>query len=202
MKQKLNTAFLGYWIGTALVLGVLVHIFAILSMPYLAPANAWSRLRSSLTKNHMKVLPPAARGQETILPMQATDVQYAVCRYDISNGPVLVTAEIPDDLWSVAIYTRYGDNFYLVRGSDLRLNLLRLRLFKKKKSLVDYIRPSGKRPKNRDELSVDVPEDTGIVVIRAPLSGRSFAKEAHVFLSNATCNKLKILDSPEIEKGS
>ncbi len=193
MKEKLNKYFLGYWISTALVLGILIHFFSILTMPFIAPANAWSRLKNSIAVNHMTVLPALSEKQKSILPMLASDVHYAVCRYDISNGPVLITAEIPNDLWSVALYTKHGDNFDLIKGSDLKLNLLRIKLFKKQSNpgVDEHIRFDNQKTAIKDERSIDVLENTGIVVIRAPLADRAFSREALAYLSNATCNQLK-----------
>ncbi len=193
MKNKVTKSFLTYWVTTAILLGTLIHIFSILTMPYLAPANAWTRFNSALTANHMTVLPQPRKNQPSIMPFQASDIRYAVCRYDITAGPVLITAEIPDDLWTVALYTSSGENFDLIRGSDLKLNLLRLKLFKKKTNpgLDAHIRRDDQKNTQKDERSLDVMSNTGIVVIRAPIPGQSFSNEAKSYLSNATCNQLR-----------
>ncbi len=197
MTPKFSKNFTIYWISTAITLGILIHIFSILTMPYFAPANAWSRFNSALTANHMTVLPEPAKGYPGILPYQASDVRYAVCRYNIKEGPVLITAEIPDDLWSVALYTETGENFDLIKGADLKLNLLRLKLFKKKNNpgVDDHIRRDNQKGVLKDERSLDVTQDTGIIVIRAPLASKAFSSEAHAYLSNATCNQLRAEDS-------
>jgi uncharacterized membrane protein len=37
---------------------------------------------------------------------------YSVCRFSLSQGPVRITASLPDDFWSVAIFDRRGRNIY------------------------------------------------------------------------------------------
>ena len=54
------------------------------------------------------------------MPMMAPDVRYAVCRYDLSKGPVRLRAQIADGLWLIAFYTPLGENFYAVVGADMK----------------------------------------------------------------------------------
>ena len=54
------------------------------------------------------------------MPMMAPDVHYAFCRFDLTNGPIRLSATIADDLWLIGLYTAEGDNFYAVAGADLK----------------------------------------------------------------------------------
>ena len=181
---------IGHWIISAIVLAGIIHISTVLLIPYLAPNNAWARL-SAISPNNMQVLAPADSKTPSVLPMLSPDVRYAVCRYDISKGPVMVTAELPDSLWSISIYNRFGDNFYVLRGKDLKLPLVRMKLFQKKKTLLDILRGGENKVTQDDEISVDVGDLQGIVLIRAPLTHAAFDQKAISFLSNASCTLMQ-----------
>ena len=89
----------------AVVLAGLIHIVAVLTLPMLAPKNAWARLVPLGPANSMIMLPPPSPGQQ-VMPMMAPDVRYAFCRFDLTDGPVRLRATIPDDLWLIAFYTQ------------------------------------------------------------------------------------------------
>jgi uncharacterized membrane protein len=166
------------------VLAGLIHIAAVLSLPALAPKNAWARLAPLGPANTMIQIPPPTPGHET-MPMMAPDVRYAVCRFDLSGGPVRVKAAVPNDLWLIALYTREGDNFYTVAGADM------------KGSQIDLVIAEADQPVA--EAGVDAPEESdevvvvtspvaeGIAMIRAPLAGPSRAQGIEQALKAAYC---------------
>ncbi|HBH41892.1 MAG TPA: hypothetical protein DDW26_08300 [Rhizobiales bacterium] len=77
----------GLYIVLCLVLAGLIHIVAVLTLPMLAPKNANARLAALGPVNTMIELPAAAPGRQ-VMPMMAPDVRYAVCRFDLANGPI------------------------------------------------------------------------------------------------------------------
>ena len=106
-------------VAVALVCGGIVHIAATLLVPHLATGNAVQRLFADLPANRMRVL-PATRPDSQSLPFMSPDARYAVCRFDIGGGPIVVSALLPDKGWSFALYTPDGDNFYAVPAPDAR----------------------------------------------------------------------------------
>src|SRR5262245_10331606 len=166
----------------ALVLGGLIHIIAVLALPTLAPKNAFARLKGLGDVNTMIEIPQLKPGEET-MPMQAPDVRYAFCRYDISAAPVRLTAVVPDDLWMIAFYTPSGDNFYTVSGADMRRGKIDM-----------IINPAGQPPPEaegdapeEEVVVVDSPVKEGIAMIRAPLAGASRSARTAEALKSATC---------------
>ena len=155
----------------AIVLGGLIHIMAVLALPSLAPKNAFARLKSLGEANVMIELPPVKPGEET-MPMQAPDVRYAFCRYDLSAGPVRLSAVVPDDLWLIAFYTPKGDNFYAVSGADMRRGRVDMLINETGQPVPDL---EGDAPEEEEVVVVESPLKEGIAMIRAPLSWRSTA---------------------------
>lgn len=175
----------GLYIVLGLLLAGLIHIVAVLTLPYLAPRNANARLAALGPVNTMMELPPSTSGNQ-ILPMTAPDVRYAFCRFDLSDGPVRLHVAIADDLWLIGLYTKDGGNFYALAGADMR------------QPQVDLIITTGDQ--TVEEAGVDAPEaaedavivvsspvEQGIAVVRAPLAGPSGGPRAEQALKSASC---------------
>jgi uncharacterized membrane protein len=153
-----------------LVLAGLIHIAAVLTLPMLAPKNAWARLVPLGPTNTMIELPPARPGQQ-IMPMMAPDVRYAFCRFNLGPGPVRVKAAVPNDLWLIALYTPTGENFYTVSGANMKRGQIDLIIAETDQPVAEA---GVDAPEESDEVVVvksPVPE--GIALIRAPISGPS-----------------------------
>jgi len=167
-----------------LVLAGLIHIAAVLTLPALAPKNAWARLIPLGPPNTMILLPPPSPGQE-VMPMMAPDVRYAFCRFDLKLGPVRLKASVPNDLWLIALYSPEGDNFYTVAGADMKRGQIDLVIAKADQPVAEA---GVDAPEESDEVVVvKSPVREGIAMIRAPLSGPSHALRAEQALKSTSC---------------
>lgn len=97
----------------ALIVAGLVHIVTILALPHVATHDSYARLASIAQTNRFTPLPQSAPGAE-LLPMQDPAMARGVCRYDVTNGPVRVRAEIAglDGLMTLSFHDRRGASFY------------------------------------------------------------------------------------------
>ena len=43
-----------------------------------------------------------------------------MCRYELTGGPVTVTAALADTGWTLSLHTPQGDNFYVMPAQQLR----------------------------------------------------------------------------------
>lgn len=172
------------YILLGLVLAGLIHIIAVLSLPKLAPKNAWARLAPLGPANAMILLPAPSPGQQ-VMPMMAPDVRYAFCRFNLAEGPVRLKATVPDDLWLIAFYTQEGDNFYTVAGTDMQRGRVDLVIAKEDQPVAEA---GVDAPEDADEVVVvKSPVSEGIAMIRAPLAGASRAARAEEALKGAYC---------------
>lgn len=170
----------------SLVLAGIVHISAVLSLPWLAPLNAAARLEQLAPVNTLLVLPPASPAQQA-LPLMAPDIRYAVCRYDIADGPVRLKTSVLDDPWSIAFYDMQGDNFYTLRGNDVRRTDVNIVIASADDRITEA---SADAPEGQDQIIlVTSPVSVGIAMIRAPLPGPSYAERAEAALSGAECGQ-------------
>ncbi|MEZ5855794.1 MAG: hypothetical protein R3D67_14000 [Hyphomicrobiaceae bacterium] len=174
-----------YTLLLALVTGGIVHISATLALPHLAKANAFQRLTAALPVNTMQVL-PAAGSEGSPIPYLGPDVRMAICRYDIATNPLSLILTLPDQGWTLGLYTDRGDNFYVLPSQSQRLTEIKLTLIAKGErsfSLLTLGRPAAIQSISQ----IEVPEPHGFAVIRAPMRGRAFAGEIEQTLRRARC---------------
>jgi uncharacterized membrane protein len=171
------------WLGASLFCAGVIHILAVFGVPYVASRDAWARLSAIAEVNSMYVMPVAA--SEAPLPFMEPDVAYAFCRYDLSKSNVSVTTKLGDATWNIAVSTRHGENFYFISGAEAKRRELRL-LIVPRARLSEEV--STERSEEGEEQSIVIaPEMTGLVVLRAPIRGPSFAADTVNALQSAEC---------------
>ena len=183
-----------YWAIAGLMLGGIVHIVAVLGIPEFAAGTAWKRLRTQTPANAFKLLAAASPELQPI-PFMAPDVRYAVCRFDLSSSaPVFVRGKLLDASWSVGLYTPAGDNFYAMTSADLQRGDFDLLVTPPPERSMLQIAQSlfGRITREVRDLKdgptvVLAPVREGLVVVRAPLMGRAFAREAELALAQSVC---------------
>jgi uncharacterized membrane protein len=176
----------GRWLwvlGVPLASGIF-HILIILNVPGVASRTAWDRLANVAPINQMYILPRVSE-KPLLLPFMAPDIRYALCRFDLTTGPVRVKAPVQNANWSIAVYSRTGDNFYSISGADLR------------RVQITMVIVSGERAAEAEADVADASEELvivksphrkGILLIRAPLSGQSYDALTENAIRKAGCS--------------
>ena len=176
----------GLYIAMAVVLAGLIHVIAVLTLPVLAPRNAHARLAALGPANTIIQLPAVEPGQQ-VMPNMAPDVRYAMCLFDLTEGPIHLRANIRDELWLIAFYTPIGENFYTVIGADMKRGNVDLVVTTEDQSVADATADS---PEALESLVVvNSPVSKGIALIRAPLAGPSRSLEAQRALEATYCGR-------------
>ena len=100
------------WIVASFILAGIVHFVSVLAMPLLAPRDAYARLAAASPPGAMTLLPPVRPGRE-ILPWLDPAFAMGVCRYDLRDGPLRVSASVePDQYTSLSFHARHGTLYY------------------------------------------------------------------------------------------
>lgn len=168
----------------ALVAGGLIHISATLVMPHFATASGVQRLSQDLPANRMRILPPATGGAQS-LPFLGPDFRLAVCRYDVSDGPVRVSGVLADKGWSISLYSPQGDSLYVLPAQDYRRLDVSFQIVPQAERYL-WLFSVGKSVE-ASVGQVAVPQNEGLVVVRAPVRGRAYQAETEAFLARAQC---------------
>jgi len=174
-----------YLLAAVLAAGI-VHILTTFLMPYLAGGDAYARLSRSLPTNAFVIFPPARVGAQ-VLPYQAPDVRYAICRFDTTAGPVVVSATLQDIGWTLSLYAATGESFYAVPGGGGKTVDVRVLVLPPGDNFLGYV--PERREANTSLTQLHAPTHGGLAVLRAPIKGRAFAAEIEQGLRRATCRQ-------------
>lgn len=168
----------------ALVAGGIVHIGTTLSVPFTATASAFKRVSAALPANKMVVLPPATPAKQP-LPFLSPEARFAICRFDLSDGPIAVTVTLPERGWLLTVHSTIGDVFYAAPGQDVRSMDVSFRLVPAAERLLGLL-PGG-RSMDGDGTSISSPTRQGLILLRAPISGEAFGQRIEKILAQASC---------------
>ena len=185
-------------LGQAILCGIvaagIVNIVATFATPVLVQPRAFDRVAEHLPVNQLVVLPQTGP-QSQLLPYQQPDMQLAICNYDLSGGGVRARVVLPSSGWTLALYTPDGDNFYVLPGRDQRTTTVDALLVPAGGDLlVGLDRPTGGGPA---PTYIQVPETTGLLMLRAPIKGESYRAEIAETLARASCGREKARVSAE-----
>ncbi len=186
------------WIIAAVSLSGVIHIAAVLSLPYVAERDAWARLSAISSTNQFYVLPSDA--ENAPLPLMAPDVASAFCRFDLTEKNVLLRPYLPDATWTLAIYTRYGENFYVITGAEARRKDLRLLLVPRERLARETV--SEKNDEDEEQIIVITPSETGVALMHAPIRSGDFLTSTAAALNLTTCEPQKQTDAQLLASGA
>jgi len=151
------------WTLAGIILGGIVHLGTILALPRTASQDAYARLAPITAVNTMTPIPrPTAA--KALLPFMDPSFAVAVCRYDLGNGPIKLTAPVSQAYTSVTFYTRRGVAYYGINDRSAGRRTIELLLMTKAQH--DDM-PEDSEVTAADRLIIESPSPTGLIVIRA-----------------------------------
>jgi uncharacterized membrane protein len=167
-----------------LVLAGIVHLSAVLAVPYLAEKDAFSRLRGTLSADRSEIV--AAPGDlGTWLPYPDPDVALATCAYTLDEGPVRVSARTGPLFQSLSLHARAGGAFFAITDRAAVRGALDL-VVMTRRQLDEAL--AGEDP---DEPSRDVrivsPGREGLVVVRVLAAVASQREQATEAAKSVSC---------------
>jgi uncharacterized membrane protein len=171
------------WLAGGILLGGIVHLSTVLLLPTAATQDAYSRLAATIPVN--KVVPlPAPTPTNSIVPFMDPAFATAVCRYDLTNTPLKLTASVSQAYTSVSFYNRNGVAYYAIndRAAGRRVIELYLMTGEQHSQL-----PEEEDVTAADRLIVDSPTPAGLIVLRALAPEPGMMPAAVNALASAQC---------------
>jgi uncharacterized membrane protein len=107
----------GLYIVAGLILGGIIHIVVILTLPAFAATGVWDRVAALVPPGEVSLLPQVAPGEPNPLELDP-DLSYAVCRLDLRKGAGSISGTLPQAFWSLAVYGRNGTVVYSTTNRD------------------------------------------------------------------------------------
>jgi uncharacterized membrane protein len=180
-KRFLNWRF---FVAIPAAAGV-VHILATLAAMNDTAHSAFALLKPALPVNKMAILPPVAPGQQP-LPFLSPDARYAICHFDTANGPVAVSAKLPDHGWTIGIFNPDGSSAYFAAASPGRATSIALTIVPADDRFMG-LTPEAKGIINAGQAPLTVAAREGLIVVRAPDRGLAYRAESEAGLMQASC---------------
>jgi uncharacterized membrane protein len=167
------------------LLGGIVHLATVIIMPRTATQDAYSRLARLAPVNTVTVL-PAPTPENAAMPFMDPAFASAVCRYDLSEGPLKLTVPVSFAYTSVSFYTRYGVAYYAIndRAAGRRVIELDLMTAEQHNKM-----PEEEDVTAADRLIVESPTLTGLIAIRALAPEPGLVPMAQNTIAAAQCRR-------------
>ncbi|MGH6780239.1 MAG: DUF1254 domain-containing protein [Bradyrhizobium sp.] len=167
------------------LLGGIVHLVSVLALPLIANEDAYSRLKP-LAKVDTVVQLASAAPDNKLMPYMDPAFAVAVCRYDLSNGPIKLRVPVSQDYTSVSFYTRSDLAYYAIndRSAGKKVIVLDLMTETQHNAL-----PQDENITAADRLIVDSPTKTGLIVMKAMAPEPGLMAQAQASLTGASCTE-------------
>jgi len=109
------------------LLGGVVHLVSVLALPRIASQDAYSRLTPMTKLNAVTQLPLADPNNST-MPFMDPAFSVAICRYDLSGGPIKLIVPVSQAYTSVSFYTRNEVAYYAINDRSAGKKVIELDL--------------------------------------------------------------------------
>ena len=171
------------WLLAGVLLGGVVHLVAVLALPATATQDAYSRLLP-LTKINTVAEMPEPTPENEIMPFLDPAITTAICRYDLSSGPIKLSLPVSPAYTSVSFYTRRGVAYYAIndRAAGRRKIELQLMTAEQRADL-----PEDEEVTAADRLIVESPGTEGLILMKALAAEPGLLPAARAVLAGATC---------------
>jgi len=170
-------------IVAGIILGGIVHLVSVLALPRIASHDAYSRLTPMTEQNVVTALPLADPGNS---PMPFMDPAFAtaICRYDLSSGPLKLTVPVSQAYTSVSFYTRNEIAYYAINDRSAGKKVIELDLMTEAQH-NDL--PEDEDVTAADRLIIDSPTATGLIILKALAPEPGLMPQAQASLAASSC---------------
>lgn len=107
--------------ATFLVMALIGHLAILNSIPTRIMAAAQDRMSERGVEMYRWVVAAAMTPESQTIVRPSPDLAYAICRFDVSDGPVLLTAPVSGIYGSLSIFDARTNNVFIAslqKGSD------------------------------------------------------------------------------------
>lgn len=172
-----------FWTVAILLLAGVVHLGYVLIVPQLDMRAGIDELRRLTGSAALTVL-----SRDDSIRVMGPDGRWlihALCVYDLSEGPVAVSARVPATYWSMAIYSASGETFYSLNDRQADVDQVDLLIRQSSAPLLgedqELVLPEG------DVFTVRAPDPKGVVVMRALAGEPAEYERASRILARSSC---------------
>lgn len=174
------------WVAAIMMLAALVHAGTVWALPRVLMARALARMGASNVMHYSGR--PNASSRTVVRPNP--DMLYAACPFDLSKGPVKLTARVPHSTyWSVSAYDAATNNFFVhddrqIAGASIEVVALRRGM---------KLPPLGEATEQAILIS---PTERGLFLVRVLVDDDAHLAALQAIQHQATCGTVGRLSGP------
>jgi len=160
-----------------------VHLVSVLALPRIASQDAYSRLTPTTKLNAVTQL-PLADPANSPMPFMDPAFAMAICRYDLSGGPIKLTVPVSQAYTSVSFYTRNEVAYYAINDRSAGRKVIELDLMTEAQHNE---LPEDEEVTAADRLIIDSPSATGLILLKALAPEPGLMPQAQATLAASRC---------------
>jgi uncharacterized membrane protein len=176
-----------------LVLAGIVHLAAVLAMPWLSERDAFSRLRSTLAADKSEIV-AAPAATDTWLPQPDPAVAVSACAYNLDEGPVRVSAQTGPLFQSLSFHAKASGTFFAITDRAAIRGALDLVVMTRQQ--LDEALASEDEDEPTRDVRIVAPHREGFVVVRVLAAFASLREEAGTAAKSVSCT----IDQPPADR--
>ena len=176
---------LAFTIVAGILLGLVVHLVSVLALPRIATQDAYSRLTPMTKLNGVTPL-PLADPNTSPMPFMDPAFALAICRYDLSGGPIKLMVPVSQAYTSVSFYTRNEIAYYAINDRSAGKKVIELDLMTEPQHNE---LPEDEEITAADRLIIDSPSTTGLIVMKALAAEPGLMPAVRASLNSTTCRQ-------------
>ncbi len=166
-----------------ILLGFVVHLAAILTLPRIATQDAYARISQLTPVNRVTRLAPVSPANEP-MPFMDPAFAMAVCRYDLGEGPIKLRVPVSQAYTSVSFYTRNDVAYYAINDRSAGRRVIELDLMTEAQHAE---LPEEEDVTAADRLIIDSPTRSGVILMKALAPEPGLMPQAQASLAAASC---------------
>ena len=181
-----------FWLITATILALIAHVSYVLFVPSRSFSAAIDLALGDAKSNTFAVLDPVA--QVKLVPFATAEHIVGVCKFNVADGPVKVTAQLPEGFWSFAVYTIQGQQVYAINDTQADTNNFTVELSRDQGLIAQVFGNSDDAVDvTGDDIGwrIAVRENQGLAVLWMAVSDPLLREEAEDVISKSKCARVE-----------
>ena len=181
-----------FWLFTSAVLALIAHVTYVLFVPSRSFSAAIDVALGPEHSNRFSVLD--AEAQIKLIPSATAENIVGICKFSVAEGPVKVTAQLPEGFWSFAVYTIRGEQVYAINDTQADTNTFTVEM-SRDRGLLAQIFGSGDDAVDvtADDIGwrIALRENQGLAVLWMAVADPLLRKEAEDVIKQSRCVRVQ-----------
>lgn len=152
-----------HWVLPVTIVAIISHLLTVLLLPKALMAIVMFNTSYEAGGPNLLYLPERISAKVRKVVRPAPDLAYAICAYDLSDGPVLATLTPSPTYASLSVFADNTDNIFAINDLSVTGELLKIVLVNEQLNITP----------TPDITVVQVPSDTGLILWRRVIPSKA-----------------------------